>query len=33
MDDLLMMVVIGVLFLAACGLARFCERLSLGRPR
>jgi hypothetical protein len=28
MDDLLMVVLIGVLFLAAWGLAKFCERLS-----
>jgi hypothetical protein len=28
MDDLLMVVLIGALFLAALGLAKFCERLS-----
>ncbi len=28
MDDLLMLVLIGVLFLTGWGLARFCERLS-----
>jgi hypothetical protein len=32
MDDLLMLVLIGVLFLAGWGLARFCERLE-GRGR
>jgi len=32
MDDLWMVVLIGLLFLAAWGLARFCERLS-GRGR
>ena len=28
MDDLLMLVLIGVLFLLGWGLTRFCERLS-----
>lgn len=28
MDDLLMVVLIGVLFLSGWGLAKFCERLS-----
>ena len=28
MDDLVMVVLIGVLFLAAWGLTKFCERLS-----
>jgi hypothetical protein len=33
MDDVLMVVMIGLLLLAAWGLARFCERLSnRGRP-
>jgi hypothetical protein len=33
MDDLLMAVLIGVLFLAGWGLVAFCERLhSRGRP-